>query len=411
MRGVVAFAVMMIACGNLPLTGDDVAEGGVADASVDGDIDDVTVASCDASTQTDPANCGACGHVCTAPDGSIPTCAGGTCGSQCGAGKTICSGVCVDLQTSSQNCGSCGRDCLGSACAVGACASTILATSPAVVSAFAIAVDSSYVYWGAGAGIYRVLKSGGNVETVTSQLGKPPDTLVIDGSTIYFTLASYPYTNGTIESIASDGSTGAMIVYANQTFGNSITNLAVDAVNLYWSSNGNGVDPSSINQAPKNGSGPVTTLATNQDYPQSIAVDGTSVYWVNYDTFAKTPIDGGAIVTLGQQQVVGNIAVGPNRIALGQYDGNGDAGTIGLYALDGGSISSTVIEPFPFQIALDSQYVYASTYTTIVAAPLDGGASVDAVLGEKLPQGIVTDDQRVYWLDYGDSTVRSAPKL
>ncbi len=59
---------------------------------------------CAANTQTDPANCGTCGHACA-------------------AGQGCCAGVCSDPQGDARNCGACGHDCGGSACCAGLCTS------------------------------------------------------------------------------------------------------------------------------------------------------------------------------------------------------------------------------------------------------------------------------------------------
>lgn len=72
---------------------------------------------------SDPAHCGACAtacagaSVCTTPDGSAATCA-----ASCAAGQTPCGRACVDLQTHRQNCGACGRTCgTNERCASGRC--------------------------------------------------------------------------------------------------------------------------------------------------------------------------------------------------------------------------------------------------------------------------------------------------
>lgn len=60
---------------------------------------------------TDPNNCGACGHVCPGASNATATCSNGVCGLVCNPGYTSCGGQCVDTQTDSANCGSCGYDC------------------------------------------------------------------------------------------------------------------------------------------------------------------------------------------------------------------------------------------------------------------------------------------------------------
>jgi hypothetical protein len=75
---------------------------------------------------TDPKNCGTCGNVCDVPNGSNPSCAGGSCSFTCaadagadGGGPLVFCGAdagvagCYDLTSSSQACGACGKACPG----------------------------------------------------------------------------------------------------------------------------------------------------------------------------------------------------------------------------------------------------------------------------------------------------------
>ena len=71
-----------------------------------------------------PANCGACGVVCS---GDTPVCKGvddaGTlgCSSPCAIGETYCAGVCVDTTIDAFNCGACGVVCPTGLCNGGKC--------------------------------------------------------------------------------------------------------------------------------------------------------------------------------------------------------------------------------------------------------------------------------------------------
>jgi hypothetical protein len=85
---------------------------------------DPTSAFC-AALDTDPANCGACGHACS-PDA---ICAGGACILSCN-GRAMCGGAgamayCADLTSDPANCGGCGQTCsfdhAKARCVAGAC--------------------------------------------------------------------------------------------------------------------------------------------------------------------------------------------------------------------------------------------------------------------------------------------------
>ena len=64
-----------------------------------------------AKTDTDQANCGACGTACNNSNGEV--CVAGKCILQCGAGLTSCGKECVDTNTNRDNCGGCNNPCTG----------------------------------------------------------------------------------------------------------------------------------------------------------------------------------------------------------------------------------------------------------------------------------------------------------
>ena len=74
-----------------------------------------------ANTTSDPANCGACGTVCTASQ----VCSMGKCALTCFGGTTACGGSCVNTMNDGSNCGACGTACTGGkVCSGGMCGLT-----------------------------------------------------------------------------------------------------------------------------------------------------------------------------------------------------------------------------------------------------------------------------------------------
>ena len=88
------------------------------------------VDGCEVDTLTNAANCGVCGHVCTAPANAVATCIGGSCGFTCNVGYADCNGFSSDgceinKNTDLSNCGSCGNVCPARAHAVTTCTSGV----------------------------------------------------------------------------------------------------------------------------------------------------------------------------------------------------------------------------------------------------------------------------------------------
>jgi len=74
-------------------------------------------------SQTDSANCGACGRLCASPD----FCVAGVCQASCVAGQARCAVYCVTLATDPLHCGRCGARCpTGQFCTAGRCAAGAL---------------------------------------------------------------------------------------------------------------------------------------------------------------------------------------------------------------------------------------------------------------------------------------------
>jgi len=72
------------------------------------------------------------------------TCSGGACA--CASPKTTCGSTCSDLQTDPNNCGTCGHGCLGGTCALGMCQPVSVAGNLASAPTL-FGIDSTYLYY------------------------------------------------------------------------------------------------------------------------------------------------------------------------------------------------------------------------------------------------------------------------
>jgi hypothetical protein len=147
--------------------------------------------------------------------------------------------------------------------------------------------------------------------------------------------------------------------------------LATDGASVIWASRSSGT---SILAAPLDGGPAVTLVGGIASDPQALVLDGTSVYWTQYDgTVARAPLaglpDGGAAET---------IATGQNFPTFLTSDG------VHLYWLNHGD---------------------SNTNGELVRAPLDGGAPEVLAQGLYLPQTIAVDDTSVYFITHGPPAV------
>jgi len=134
------------------------------------DCDGNPANGCEVNTQTKPANCGACGNVCSIPNGA-PACATGTCRvANCSAGFADCNAMASDgcetnTNTSNTNCSGCGVVCAaGQSCSSGTCVFGSGAMGPLNVMG-TVTVNASAASVNASAG-----SSSGTLSNVTGMI-------------------------------------------------------------------------------------------------------------------------------------------------------------------------------------------------------------------------------------------------
>ena len=159
------------------------------------------------------------------------------------------------------------------------------------------------LYWSTGAtapySILRVSTGGGMVETLAS-LAEFLPSLVATNSTLYWTDE-----DGSIWSMSVDG--GPVSSFYSVPEGKGIsgaTALATDGINMYWTQ----FTPGAILKLSLAEPGESPSVLSGGDFFTSIATDGKSVYYANFDEatgctyLEKVPVGGGAATTIAADE-------------------------------------------------------------------------------------------------------------
>ena len=199
--------------------------------------------------------------------------------------------------------------------------------------------------------------------------------------------------------------------------------VAIDGANLYWTDYGTcGGGDGTVMQTPLGG-GALTTIASGRSNPEGIAIDSTTVYWTDIGggTIDKVAKGGGGVGTLASGQT------GPKGIAVDAthvYWSNYGSGAVMGLPLGGGSptpISLSGTHPVYMALSPDDVLFWAEAPAGPghCDTPFDGGVLVDNppgsaasvfVSGRCDPWAVAADASSVYWVDQGDGEVLQSPR-
>jgi hypothetical protein len=259
---------------------------------------------CETATTADVKNCGACGVTCTAANVGKATCAAGACGfDACKTGYTDCDKVAangceINTNSDAANCGACGKVCAyGEVCATGACVDPtgVSVIEPGNTTAATRPRDTSYSIGTAGSSTIYYTTDGSTptVGAATTKSGASPIVLgPLATGTVVKWFAKTPLATeavrtftATTDATAPANNFGAIVEKVRfDASGGPAVRVAPGATvtgklnTQWWRSNGSGYCPGCVDQfyVSVDGVGPLSCDNSGAGtYPGKTTTDGT----------------------------------------------------------------------------------------------------------------------------------------
>ena len=266
-------------------------------------------------------------------------------------------------------------------------------------------------------------------ETTIATLGLPASgfqyeglAIVANGGDIYWSVRAIPTTAGMVLKVPRCG--GAVTTLASDQ--TDPVTLVVQGDTVFWGTMGDdnsGTPHGTVMRAPTTG-GSATALVTGTAiYLGNMAVGATAVYsvaWLSPVSSSsgawEVPIDGGAPVGLGPEQIFTSIAVDAQHVFLATAVGDVSESQIQSVPLSGGD--PTVLVPSgvgSMPIVLDEASIYYLSLPSTLTRIAKGGGTPESIADTRTTVPPAVDDAYVYWVEGNVSNgiadaVKRAPK-
>jgi hypothetical protein len=250
------------------------------------------------------------------------------------------------------------------------------------------AIDEGYLYWLDQGSIRRVSKLGGSPQTIAPEPLDYAAFMAVDDTDVYWT------TGHELWRTAKAGGGGRVLIA-----GDDATGVALDAANVYWSSDVR----ASIFQEPKSAKGNRVTLASGQPQPTAVAVDASWGYWVlgmpaPQEGIRRVPIGGGDQQSLAPVTWGGRLALDDTFVYFTQVEVGNEF--VARVSKDGTGMQMLAMAQAPGGLAVDDTYVWWTDFdaSTVSRTPKSGGPTTVIATGQTQARELVADGTCVYWM-------------
>ena len=319
--------------------------------------------------------------------------AGGAYPCGCADSEICCDDVCVDPESDPANCGGCGHDCLGGQCSAALCQPVLLWQAPEGRTIKDIDADATNVYFldrpvtnqgfGTVNRIWKIAETGGDPLEFASEITLPQTEITVGGGFVYW--AYWTFGNR----IRRVPSSGGMVETFTESAGLHCRHMFATEQALYWT---NTTTSGAVRAAPHDSAATITTLASDLSGGGEVIVQDDWAFFAYASTLAKVPIGGGDVAPLlTNEPKLGSFAVFGDTVYFGMTTSES------VYAM---SAAGDALRPFcdtggsVGELAADPSGLYAAGDGLTRCAHDDGESPVR--LHDQVVSTIALSDSFIY---------------
>lgn len=322
------------------------------------------------------------------------------------------SGCETPISADPDNCGACDRGCLGAACVAGRCQPVVLAEN--VGNPTVLVLHGDWVYYVTDQGDDSVI--GRVPRSPSDGLPTPPEPIVVEPNPTAHGLVTDDTSliwgsrsSNEMRRVPLDGGASELLFTANDPW-----DIKRDGDVLYWTER----VPGNLRRANAEVGATIETLASGLSRPFELILDDTHVYWTDQDdsTLNRILHDGAglelAIATTPRDDVSGMGLAQSSDAVFWTGSTPSIAGDVLRYDKRSGEATTFVEGDVTRSVAVDDTHVYwvDKLNNAVLRRPLAGGSDETLVEFQLSPQGIVVDDEAVYWANFSGASIVKVAK-